>query len=457
MPRGDAAATALARDAGAAAPALAGEDNASVSAFASVDDVPAPVRAREDDPATPALAGIVVHWRNESQLEALLAAWPHDDPRFELVVVDNSASAPPFGSAGVPTVAAWPTAGMQITGTTDSVARAAGCAAATKGSASVALDTRAGTAGPRERAAGPNARTPDTTPGKRADAPDPRAKPAVPAASPAFSGLPRILRPARNLGFAGGVNAGVAATRAPLVLLLNPDAVPEPGALASLLEGFAAHPEAAGLAPRLTGHAGQPQFGWQLRRLPTAWDCLRQTLPWPGNAETAGAGAEPPAGSPVEQPAAAALALRRAALAAAGGLDERFHPAWFEDVDLARRLRQTGARLLYWPAARFRHGLGGTVPQLGYGRFLWIYYRNLDRYLKKHHGAAWALAARASLTLGLALRLPLLAVRRPRRAASRREAAAGLLAAIAGALSAWRLPRRLAAADAAAPTMGARA
>jgi len=356
------------------------------------DDSPGPALAREDDAAAPALAGIVVHWRNESQLEALLAAWPHGDPRFELVVVDNSASAPRFGSTGVP-------------------------------------------------------------PGP----PDPRAGAAVPAAAPAVSGIPRILRPARNLGFAGGVNAGVAATRAPLVLLLNPDAVPEPGALASLLEGFAAHPEAAGLAPRLTGHAGQPQFGWQLRRLPTAWDCLRQTLPWPGNAETAGAGAEPPAGSPVEQPAAAALALRRAALAAAGGLDERFHPAWFEDVDLARRLRQTGARMLYWPAARFRHGLGSTVPQLGYGRFLWIYYRNLDRYLRKHHGAAWALAARASLTLGLALRLPLLAVRRPRRAASRREAAAGLLAAIAGALSAWRLPRRLAAADAAAPTIGARA
>jgi N-acetylglucosaminyl-diphospho-decaprenol L-rhamnosyltransferase len=361
----------------------------------------------------PLLAAIVVHWRDEARLAALAAAWPRDDPRFELVVVDNSGSAP------------WPAA---------SAAPSAGEA---------------------------------------------------PAAPPAV----RLLRPERNLGFAGGANAGVAASRAPLLLLLNPDALPEPGALDRLLEGFAAHPEAAGLAPRLAGEDGEPQFSWQLRRLPSAWGCLRQTLPWPaasGSGRTGGAGgarrivragaagragdaggggraggagdgrasrtggggpraaAGPPAGTPVEQPAAAALALRREALLAAGGFDERFHPAWFEDVDLARRLRQAGARLLYWPAARFRHALGSTVPRLGYGRFLWIYHRNLERYLAKHHGAAWALASRATLAAGLLLRLPLTVVRRPRRAASRREGAAGLLLALAGVLSGWRLPRRVA-------------
>jgi GT2 family glycosyltransferase len=322
------------------------------------------VPASSGPPPLPALAGIVVHWRDEARLAALTAAWPGDDPRFELVVVDNSGSAP--------------------------------------------------------------ALTPEP-------APDPG------GASPV-----RLLRPGRNLGFAGGVNAGVAASRAPLLLLLNPDAVPEPGALERLIEGFAAHPEAAGLAPRLAGADQQPQFAWQLRRLPSPWNLLRQTLPWPIAGRGTGLAAEPPPGTAVEQPAAAALALRRQALADAGGLDERFHPAWFEDVDLARRLRQLGGVLLYWPAARFRHALGSSVPRLGYGPFLWIYYRNLERYLAKHHGAAWALSARASLAAGLAIRLPLVPLRRPRRAASRRDAAAGLLLAIAGALSGWRLPRRLA-------------
>ncbi|HSG40683.1 MAG TPA: glycosyltransferase, partial [Thermoanaerobaculia bacterium] len=207
-----------------------------------------------------------------------------------------------------------------------------------------------------------------------------------------------------------------------------------------LLEGFAAHPGAAGLAPRLSGPEGEPQSAWQLRRLPSAWECLLHVFP----IGDGGAAAEPAAGTPVEQPAAAALALRREALTAVGGFDEGFHPAWFEDVDLARRLQRAGLPILYWPAARFRHRLGSTVPRLGYGPFLFIYYRNLTRYLAKHHGRAWAAAARAALVPSVVLRLLLLPFRRPRRAASRREALRGLLGVLAGALSGWTRPRRLA-------------
>jgi GT2 family glycosyltransferase len=251
----------------------------------------------------------------------------------------------------------------------------------------------------------------------------------------------RVLRPGRNLGFAGGANAGVTAARGEILLILNPDAVPEAGALERLVEGFAAYPEAAGLAPRLVGPAGEPQAAWQLRRLPSPWQCLLQALPLPARSA---ARPEPAAGAPIEQPAAAALALRRDALEKIGGFDAGFYPAWFEDVDLALRLKQAGLAIRYWPAARFCHRLGSTVPQLGYGPFLYIYYRNLGRYLAKHHGGLWAAAAGAALVPGVAARLLLLPLRRPRRAVSRRAALAGLLALLAGALSGWRLPRRLA-------------
>lgn len=251
----------------------------------------------------------------------------------------------------------------------------------------------------------------------------------------------RILRPGRNLGFAGGANLGIDAARGAILLILNPDAVPEEGALERLLEGFAALPDTAGLAPRLVGPGGELQTAWQLRRLPSAWQVLLQAFPGMG---TVGATEEPPAGTPVEQPAAAALAFRREALEAVGGFDAGFHPAWFDDVDLARRLRDSGVVLRYWPAARFRHGLGSTVPRLGYGPFLWIYYRNLTRYLRKHHGRAWALAARMALVPGIAVRLLALPLRRPRRARSRGEAARGLLLVLAGALTGWTRPRHLA-------------
>jgi N-acetylglucosaminyl-diphospho-decaprenol L-rhamnosyltransferase len=70
--------------------------------------------------------------------------------------------------------------------------------------------------------------------------------------------VPRLVRvaPGRNLGFAGGCNAGAAASAAPRLLFLNPDARPEPGALERLLEAFERHPGAAGFAPRLVSPDG---------------------------------------------------------------------------------------------------------------------------------------------------------------------------------------------------------
>ncbi len=247
----------------------------------------------------------------------------------------------------------------------------------------------------------------------------------------------RLIAPGRNLGFAGGVNRGVEEARAPIVLVLNADAFPRPGALDQLVTAFTDFPEAAGIVPALEGRGGEPQHRWQLQPLPAASTLLLQTLFLAGER---GPQEEPPRGTPVAQPAAAALALRRAVLRRLGGFDEGFYPAWFEDVDFARRLAAASHRLIYDPTARFVHAGGATVSSLGYGPFLWLYYRGLTRYLGKHHANLWSSLARLTLTLGMLLRLELLPLRRPRRAASRRDAAAGLLAVIAGAWSGWRRP-----------------
>jgi N-acetylglucosaminyl-diphospho-decaprenol L-rhamnosyltransferase len=254
------------------------------------------------------------------------------------------------------------------------------------------------------------------------------------SSGPLELGPARLVQPEGNLGFGGGANAGAAESRGEILLILNPDAIPEPGALERLLEGFERYPDAAGLAPKLIGPGGESQAGWQLRRLPSPWRLLLQAFPFVGMPELP-EDAEPEAGAPVEQPAAAALALRRQAF---DGFDADFYPAWFEDVDLALRMKKAGRVLRYWPAAVFRHELGSTVPRLGYGRFLWIYYRNLTRYLRKHHGPLWSLAARIALVPGVLIRLLLLPLRRPRRAESRAEAFRGLIGVLAGALRGWR-------------------
>ncbi len=259
-------------------------------------------------------------------------------------------------------------------------------------------------------------------------------------AQPRSSGNIRLLVPGRNLGFGGGSNFGAQAAGADLLFFLNPDARPATDALAALCAGFATWPQAAGLVPRLVGFDGAPQADWQLRRLPTPLALLAHALFWnPG----AAAAAEPAAGAAIEQPAAAALALRRSVFEALGGFDEAFYPAWFEDVDLARRLADRGQPLLYLPEALCRHRQGSSVGALGYGAFLAAYDRNLCRYLDKHHGHAWAIAFRALAGPAALLRLLLLPLRLPTRAATRTQAAQALLAVARGSLAGWpREPRK---------------
>jgi GT2 family glycosyltransferase len=246
-----------------------------------------------------------------------------------------------------------------------------------------------------------------------------------------------ILAGGGNLGFAGGSNRGARAARGELLLFLNPDARPEPGSLAALVDGFAHRPDAAGLVPRLVGFDGRPQCAWQLRPLPGPAALLAHAFFWN---PAPGARREPPAGTPVAQPAAAALALRRAVFEAVGGFDEGYWPAWFEDVDLARRLAGRGARLLYHPDAVFRHRIGSSVSALGYGAFLEAYDRNLARYLDRHHGRGWARAFTALVPVAALARLALLPLRRPARAASRREAARALLRVARAALGGFPPP-----------------
>ncbi|MGH9308280.1 MAG: glycosyltransferase family 2 protein, partial [Vicinamibacterales bacterium] len=75
-----------------------------------------------------------------------------------------------------------------------------------------------------------------------------------------------VIEAGANLGFARANNLGIRATRSEFVLLLNPDTIVPPGAVATLLRGLAAHPDAAAAGPRLVDERGFPElsFGWTI-------------------------------------------------------------------------------------------------------------------------------------------------------------------------------------------------
>jgi N-acetylglucosaminyl-diphospho-decaprenol L-rhamnosyltransferase len=260
-----------------------------------------------------------------------------------------------------------------------------------------------------------------------------------------------LLSPGRNLGFGAASNLGAERARAPWLLLLNPDARIDDAALEALLDaidrpvpsaGEVSDDRTAGWVPRTVDAEGRSRHGWALRRLPRALDLLRAAL-W--TEPPLGATSEPPHGAPIEQPAAAAWALKRDVFLELGGFDADFFPAWYEDVDLARRLATAGWTSRYAPRAVVRHTVGSSVSELGFADFLWLHDRSAARYVEKHHGRWLGALQRLCLVAGAGLRLAGAVWRRPRRAANRREAARAYVAKALGAASGWRRPRRVAA------------
>ena len=248
-----------------------------------------------------------------------------------------------------------------------------------------------------------------------------------------------------NRGFGPGANQAAAAAGGDVILFVNPDARAQGDLFGEVARGFSEHSGCVALAPRLldwdeNGSAPPPgrrlappgredQFTFQLRRLPALSSDARELLlidhlfpDNPARREARYAGQDRERAFRVEQAAAAALAVRAEAFRRVGGFDERFVPAWYEDVDLCRRLGAEGS-ILYWPGAVLRHRGGAASERLGYDRFLPIFYQNALRYRRLHYGAAARAAYRGLLSAGMLLRLLALPLRaevpRPRREAAR--------------------------------------
>ncbi len=237
-------------------------------------------------------------------------------------------------------------------------------------------------------------------------------EPGVEALASEFANV-RVLRRARNDGFAAGANAGIRAAHADAVFLLNPDTRVMPDAASTLLCYLRAHPDVGIVAPKLVNPDGSLQLS--CRRFPTLWAGLFNrysllTRLFPGNRFSTAylmTDWDHACARDVDWVSGAAMMAPRAALECVGGFDEGYFFA-MEDVDLCRRMHDAGLRVVYLPTAVVEHRIGGsssTVPAralIARHRGMWRYYR---RYLRRNPPldalVAGGIAARCALQLGL--------------------------------------------------------
>jgi GT2 family glycosyltransferase len=188
-----------------------------------------------------------------------------------------------------------------------------------------------------------------------------------------------------NRGYAEGVNQAFERSRGEFCLLLNSDVEFRPGALSALLAFLRAHPEIAGVGPRYLNPDGSPQAHHY--RFPTfemvlaGSSAMLRRVPRFRRAGDAHhlVDADFSTATPVPQPSATCLLLRRSCLPADRLLDENY-PIFFNDVVLARSLALQGKELWMTPDAEVFHERSSSTRQLG-GALKRQYLGSLIRYL----------------------------------------------------------------------------
>ena len=164
----------------------------------------------------------------------------------------------------------------------------------------------------------------------------------------------RVVRAPGNVGYARAANLGTAATKAPIVAVLNPDTERRAGhgGRAAWRGSSTSRASARAVRGCATSTAPTTRRPACFPSIPVAIGHGLLGLWWPTNRFTTRyrqLDADPPAPRLVDWVSGAAIWLRRAALDDVGGWDERYF-MYLEDTDLCWRLRRAGWEVAYEPS-----------------------------------------------------------------------------------------------------------
>jgi N-acetylglucosaminyl-diphospho-decaprenol L-rhamnosyltransferase len=188
-----------------------------------------------------------------------------------------------------------------------------------------------------------------------------------------------------NLGFGTAANRGVSVTTGEYVLVLNPDAVVEPGATKVLAEALDRDPALAAVGPRVQNPDGS--LYPSARRFPDLLVAAGHAFLGLANPDNRFSrrykmlDTDRTRSGEVDWVSGTCMLVRRTAYSVVGGFDEAYF-MYVEDVDLCWRLQRAGWRVGYEPAAGVVHAIGASSDQAPY-RMIAAHHRSLLRFAAK--------------------------------------------------------------------------
>jgi len=169
--------------------------------------------------------------------------------------------------------------------------------------------------------------------------------------------VPRIpgiiyVRNEANSGFIASCNRGAENARGKYIVFLNNDTLVRPGWVSALLETFAEEPKAGIVGSKLLYPDGRLQeAGGIIWQDASGWNYGKFDDPQKPEYNYL---------RDVDYCSAAALMIPKALFWSVDGFDSRYAPAYYEDTDLAFKVRQAGYKVLYQPLSEVIHYEGAT-------------------------------------------------------------------------------------------------
>ncbi|HEV7663070.1 MAG TPA: glycosyltransferase family 2 protein, partial [Chloroflexota bacterium] len=208
----------------------------------------------------------------------------------------------------------------------------------------------------------------------------------------------RLIRSTVNVGFAAATNLAAACATGRALLLLNPDATLEAGALDLLLECLDKNPRAGLVAPALRYPSGAVQpaaFRFPgLAQVALDLFPIARLMNSPLNGRVS---AQQPL--QIDHPLGACMLIRTAAWQDVGPLDEGYF-MYLEEVDWSVRARDRGWQIWHQPAAVAIHHGGQSTRQHADPMFAQLW-RSRLRYYQRYSSPTYNRLLHALVRLGL--------------------------------------------------------
>ena len=187
-----------------------------------------------------------------------------------------------------------------------------------------------------------------------------------------------LIESSKNLGFGKGQNRGAKNAKGDFLWILNSDTEIIDRGFRKVVDEIKKDEKIGVIGVRILGEYSKPQ-SWSAGIEPTIWHLIRNNFGFSASRKIWNSLKK----REVDWVSGASLLVRRELFLKIGGFDEKFF-MYFEDIDLCKRVRKAGYKVIYYPDFVIRHFGGKSFKDKEIQKK--YYYQSQDYYFQKYFG-----------------------------------------------------------------------